>query len=61
MSKTDDVRYGVSLTPDAKTSAAVTSITGFVRAQFGPESAQRVPSHVTLVGSLPLPSGSEIC
>lgn len=49
-----DLRYGVFLMPDAKTSAAVTSITGFVRAQFGLVSAQRFPPHVTLVGSLPL-------
>jgi hypothetical protein len=31
VSQPDDIRYGVFLTPDAKTSAAVASITGFVR------------------------------
>lgn len=54
MLEPDDLRYGVFLMPDARTSAAVTSITGFVRAQFGLVSAQRFPPHVTLVGSLPL-------
>lgn len=49
-----DVRYGVFLTPDARTSAAVTSVTGFVRAQFGLVSAGAFPPHVTLAGSLPL-------
>jgi hypothetical protein len=50
----DDVRYGVFLTPDARTSAAVTAVTGFVRAQFGLVSAGAFPPHVTLAGSLPL-------
>jgi hypothetical protein len=52
MSQPDDIRYGVFLMPDAKTSAAVASITGFVRAQFGLVSAKRFPPHVTLAGSL---------
>jgi hypothetical protein len=55
----DDIRYGVFLTPDAKTSAAVTSITGFVRAQFGLVSANRFPPHLTLAGSLPITIGEE--
>lgn len=50
----DDVRYGVFLLPDAKTSAAVTTITGSLRAQFGVVSAGRFPPHITLAGSLPL-------
>jgi SAM-dependent methyltransferase len=44
----DDVRYGVFLTPDARTSAAVTTISGFIRAQFGLVSAGAFPPHVTL-------------
>jgi hypothetical protein len=48
------VRYGVFLMPDAKTSAAVTTITRLLRAQFGLVSADRFPPHVTLAGSLPL-------
>jgi len=55
----DDTRYGVFLMPDAKTSAAVTSITGFVRAQFGLVSASRFPPHLTLAGSLPIAVGEE--
>ena len=35
MFQPEDIRYGVFLMPDAKTSAAVASITGFLRAQFG--------------------------
>jgi hypothetical protein len=58
MSQPDDIRYGVFLMPDAKTSAAVASITGFVRAQFGLVSAKRFP-HVTLAGSLPIAVGEE--
>ena len=54
MREPDDARYGVFLTPDAKTSAAVTNITSFVQAQFGLVSARRFPPHVTLAGSLPL-------
>ena len=54
MPEPDDVRYGVFLTPDARTSAAVTTITSFVRAQFGLVSAGAFPPHVTLAGSLPL-------
>ena len=59
MSQPDDIRYGVFLMPDAKTSAAVASITGFVRAQFGLVSAKRFPPHVTLAGSLPIAVGEE--
>ena len=58
MDDRDDARYGVFLTPDAKTSAVVTTITSFVQAQFGLVSARRFPPHVTLAGSLPL-MGSE--
>ena len=54
MVESDDVRYGVFLTPDARTSAAVTAVTGFVSAQFGLVSAGVFPPHVTLAGSLPL-------
>ena len=54
MREPDGARYGVFLTPDAKTSAAVTTITSFVQAQFGLVSARRFPPHVTLAGSLPL-------
>ena len=50
----DNVRYGVFLLPDARTSAAVTTITGCLRAQFGTASAGRFPPHITLAGSLPL-------
>ena len=59
MSQPDDIRYGVFLMPDAKTSAAMASITGFVRAQFGLVSAKRFPPHVTLAGSLPIAVGEE--
>jgi hypothetical protein len=54
VAESDDVRYGVFLTPDARTSAAVTAVTGFVRARFGLVSAGAFPPHVTLAGSLPL-------
>lgn len=54
MTERDDVRYGVFLLPDARTSAAVTAITSCLRAQFGTVSAGRFPPHVTLAGSLPL-------
>ena len=54
MAELDDVRYGVFLLPDARTSAAVTMITICLRAQFGLVSAGRFPPHVTLAGSLPL-------
>jgi hypothetical protein len=57
MEEPDDARYGVFLTPDAKTSAAVTNITSFVQAQFGLVSARRFPPHVTLAGNLPLAVG----
>ena len=57
MEEPDDARYGVFLTPDARTSAAVTTITSFVQAQFGLVSARRFPPHVTLAGSLPLAVG----
>jgi 2'-5' RNA ligase superfamily len=55
----DETRYGVFLAPDAKTSAAVTTITSFVEAQFGLASARRFPPHVTLAGSLPLVVGED--
>ena len=42
------------LLPDARTSAAVTRITGYLHAQYGFVSAGRFPPHVTLAGSLPL-------
>lgn len=54
MNRPDEFRYAVFLTPDAPTSAAVTTVTGFVRAQYGLVSAGRFPPHVTLAGSLPL-------
>ena len=57
MAQPEEVRYGVFLTPDAKTSAAVTTITSLVQAQFGLVSARRFPPHVTLAGSLPLAIG----
>ena len=47
-------RYGVFLIPDPQTGAAVTRITGQLRAQYGLVSASAFPPHVTLVGSLPL-------
>lgn len=49
-----DLRHGVFLLPDARTSAAVTRITTYLRAQYGFVSAGRFPPHVTLAGSLPL-------
>ena len=49
-----DVRYGVFLLPDARTSAAVTRITTYLHAQYGFVSARRFPPHITLAGSLPL-------
>jgi hypothetical protein len=57
VSVSDDVRYGVFLVPDARTSAAVTDITTYLRAQFGFVSAGRFPPHVTLAGSLPIAVG----
>ena len=57
MDEPDEARYGVFLTPDAKTSAVVTTITSYVQAQFGLVSARRFPPHVTLAGSLPLMAG----
>jgi hypothetical protein len=59
MAEPDDVRYGVFLTPDARTSAAVTTITAVLRAQFGLVSAGAFPPHVTLAGSLPLQVGED--
>jgi hypothetical protein len=47
-------RYGVFLVPDAVTSAAVTAVTGSIRAQYGLVSAGAFPPHATLVGSLPI-------
>ena len=47
-------RYGVFLRPDPRTCAAVTRITGQLRAQFGLVSAAAFPPHATLAGSLPL-------
>lgn len=49
-----DVRHAVFLLPDARTSAAVTRITTYLRARYGFVSAGRFPPHVTLAGSLPL-------
>ena len=54
MTDLDDVRHGVFLLPDARTSATVTRITTYLRAQFGIVSAGRFPPHVTLAGSLAL-------
>lgn len=54
MPEPDDVRYGVFLLPDSRTSAAVTTITTLLSAQFGFVSAGRFPPHMTLAGSLPL-------
>ena len=51
---TEPKRYGVFLIPDPQTCAAVTRITGQLRAQYGLVSASAFPPHVTLVGSLPL-------
>jgi 2'-5' RNA ligase len=50
----DEVRYGVFLRPDPRTCAAVTTIAGQIRAQYGFVSAARFPPHLTLAGSLPL-------
>jgi hypothetical protein len=47
-------RFGVFLRPDPKTCAAVTQITGHLRAQYGLISAGAFPPHVTLAGSLPV-------
>ena len=47
-------RFGVFLRPDPKTCAAVTQITGQLRAQYGLISAGAFPPHVTLAGSLPV-------
>jgi hypothetical protein len=47
-------RFGVFLRPDPKTCAAVTQITGQLRAQYGLVSAAAFPPHVTLAGSLPV-------
>lgn len=54
MPELNDVRHGTFLLPDARTSAAVTRITTYLRAQFGFVSAGRFPPHVTLAGSLSL-------
>lgn len=45
-------RYGIFLIPDPQTSAAVTTITTQLRAQYGLVSAGAFPPHVTLAGSL---------
>jgi hypothetical protein len=47
-------RHGVFLRPDPLTCAAVTRVTGQLRAQFGLVSAGAFPPHATLAGSLPL-------
>src|SRR5215211_8962746 len=47
-------RFGVFLRPDPKTCAAVTQITGQLRAQYGLTSAAAFPPHVTLAGGLPV-------
>src|SRR5512133_1460895 len=47
-------RFGVFLRPDPRTCAAVTQITGQLRAQYGLISADAFPPHVTLAGSLPV-------
>jgi len=52
-------RYGVFLRPDPLTCAAVTRITGQLRAQFGLVSAGAFPPHATLAGSLPLAAPPE--
>ncbi len=54
------VRYGVFLTPDPATSAAVASVTGFIRAQYGLVSAGAFPPHATLAGSLPISDGAQL-
>ena len=53
-------RYGVFLRPDPLTCAAVTRITGQLRAQFGLVSAGAFPPHATLAGSLPLAGPPEL-
>jgi hypothetical protein len=53
-------RYGVFLRPDPLTCAAVTRITGQLRAQFGLMSAGAFPPHATLAGSLPLAGPAEL-
>ncbi len=53
-------RYGVFLRPDPRTCAAVTHITGQLRAQFGLVSAGAFPPHATLAGSLPLTGPPEL-
>jgi hypothetical protein len=50
----DQLRYGVFLRPDPRTSTAVTTVTALVRAQYGFVSAGAFPPHVTLAGSLPI-------
>ena len=57
MSDPDEVRYCAFRVPDARTCAAVTDITAYLRAQFGLVSAGRFPPHVTLAGSLPIAVG----
>ncbi|WP_188192205.1 2'-5' RNA ligase family protein [Nonomuraea sp. SYSU D8015] len=47
----DPYRYGVYLRPDPVTCAAVTAVTGQLRAQYGLVSAGAFPPHATLVGS----------
>ncbi|MDP4501275.1 2'-5' RNA ligase family protein [Nonomuraea turcica] len=47
----DPYRYGVYLRPDPVTCAAVTAVTGQLRAQYGFVSAGAFPPHATLVGS----------
>jgi hypothetical protein len=44
-------RYGVFLTPDPATCAAVSTVTGLIRAQYGFVSAAAFPPHATLAGS----------
>ena len=53
-------RYGVFLRPDPLTCAAVTRITGQLRAQYGLVSAGAFPPHATLAGSLPLAGPPEL-
>lgn len=57
MASHEDLRHGVFLLPDARTSATITTITTYLRAQFGIVSAGRSPPHITLAGSLPLAVG----
>ncbi|MEV5841094.1 2'-5' RNA ligase family protein [Streptomyces sp. NPDC051985] len=51
----DPYRYGVYLRPDPATCAAVTAVTGQLRAQYGFVSAGAFPPHATLVGSRHIP------